>query len=67
MARYYFNFRSSDANDLDGEDFPDNATAIAEAKIVARELRRGRKNTSEDHIVVTNENGETIHEEPVDG
>jgi hypothetical protein len=65
MPRYYFHFRGSGANDLDGEDFADDAAAIAEAKVVARELRQGRKKSSPEHIVVTNEKGETIHEEPV--
>ena len=65
MPRYYFHFRGSGANDLDGQDFSDDAAAVAEAKEVARELRVGRNDSSEQYIVVTNENGETIHEEPL--
>jgi hypothetical protein len=67
MPRYFLHFRGSGANDLDGEDFADDAAAIAEAKLVARELGRNRKNKSAEHIVVTNEKGETIHEEPLVG
>jgi hypothetical protein len=66
MPRYYFNFRGSGANDLEGENFPDDAAAIAEAKIAARELRQGRKKGSLERIVVTNAQGETIHEQAVD-
>ena len=65
MPRYYFNFRGSGAEDLDGQDFADEAAAIAEAKVAARELGRHRKESSPESIVVTNEQGETIHEEPV--
>ena len=65
MPRYYFHFRGSGANDLDGQDLPDDAAAVAEAKVVAGELRVGRNDSSEEYIVVTKENGETIHEEPL--
>ena len=65
MPRYYFHMRGSGASDQDGEDFPDDAAAIAEAKVVACELRQGRNGSSHEHIVVTNEKGETIHEEPL--
>jgi hypothetical protein len=67
MPRYYFHFRGSGADDLDGENFADDAAAIAEAKVAARELGRNRKETSPESIVVTNEKGETIHEEPLVG
>jgi hypothetical protein len=58
MPRYYFHFRGPVQTIWTGG-------AIAEAKVVARELRQGRKKSSPEHIVVTNEKGETIHEEPV--
>jgi hypothetical protein len=67
MPRYYFHFRGSGASDLDGEDFPDDAAAIAEAKTAARELRQGQTQSSDERIVVTNEQGKTVHEEPLDG
>jgi hypothetical protein len=67
MPRYYFHLHGSGANDLDGEDFPDNAAAIAEAKQVARELPKNQdKGSHPGRIVVTDEKGETIHEEPLD-
>ena len=65
MPRYFFHFRGSGADDLDGEDFADDAAAIAEAKVAARELGRNRKKSSPESIVVTNEKGDTIHEEPL--
>jgi hypothetical protein len=43
MPRYFFHFRGSGANDLDGEEFADDAAAIAEAKLVARDLGQNRK------------------------
>ncbi len=67
MPRYYFHLHGSGANDLDGEDFPDDAAAIAEAKQVARELAKAPdKRSSPGHMVVTNEKGEMIHEERLD-
>jgi hypothetical protein len=51
----------------DGEEFADDAAAIAEAKLVARDVGQNRKTNSPEHIVVTNEKGETIHEEPLTG
>jgi hypothetical protein len=65
MPLYYFHLRGSGANDLDGEQFPDDAAAISEAKQVARELRQGRKDGSTEYVVVTNEKGGTIHQEPL--
>jgi hypothetical protein len=67
MPRYRFHLHGSGAMDLDGEELPDDAAAITEAKLVARDLRQGRHSPSrEERIVVTNEKGETIHEEPLD-
>jgi hypothetical protein len=65
MPRYYFHLRGSGAIDLDGEEFPDDEAAIAEAKQVARELTRGRTGGSQEYVVVTNDKAETIHEEPL--
>ena len=49
---------------MDGQDFPDDAAAIAEAKEVAGELRIGRVNVSQERVIVKSAKGETIHEEP---
>jgi hypothetical protein len=65
MPRYYFHLRGSGAADLDGQEFPDDVSAIAEAKQVAQELARNNMAESHERIVVRNENGETIHEEPL--
>jgi hypothetical protein len=63
MPRYYFHLRGSGATDLDGQEFADDASAIAEAKEVAKELTRSNMAETRERIVVQNEKGETIHEE----
>jgi len=65
MPRYYFHLHGSGAADMDGQDFPDDAAAIAEAKDVAGDLRIGRVNVSQERIIVKNARRETIHEEPL--
>ncbi len=65
MPRYYFDLRGSGATDMDGQDFPDDAAAIAEAKQVAKELAGGNLSDAKERIVVRNDTGETIHEEPL--
>ena len=65
MPRYYFHLHGSGAADMDGQDFSDDAAAIAEAKEVAGDLRIGRVNMSQERIVVKNARRETIHEEPL--
>jgi len=51
MPRYYFHFRGSGADDQDGQDLSDDAAAIAEAKVVAQEMRQGRTSNLNEHIV----------------
>jgi hypothetical protein len=65
MPRYYFHLHGSGAADMDGQEFADDAAAIAEAKEVAGDLRIGRVNVSQERIVVKNARRETIHEEPL--
>jgi hypothetical protein len=65
MARYYFTLYGSGADDLDGQDFPNDETAREEAKAVARELSQNRNPASNERIVVTDENGKVVHEEPL--
>ena len=68
MPRYHFHLRGSGATDIDGDEFQDDAAAIAEAKLVAHDLRKGDARCSpNERIVVTNEKCDTIHEEPLDG
>jgi hypothetical protein len=65
MPRYYLSLQGSGAADLDGQDFPDDAAAIIEVKKVAADLRQGHSGPSPERLVVKNEKGETIHEEPL--
>ena len=65
MPRYYFHLHGSGATDLDGQDFPADAAAIDEAKKIAADLRQGHSGQSPERLVVRNEKGETIYEEPL--
>jgi hypothetical protein len=65
MARYYFTLHPSGATDLEGQDFPTEAAAREEARAVARDLSCGRIPASDERIVITDEKGEVIHEEPL--
>jgi len=65
MARYYFTLYGSGAEDLDGQEFPTDEAAREEARAVARDLSQNRNPASNEKIVVTNENGEVVHEEPL--
>jgi hypothetical protein len=65
MPRYYFALHGSGAGDLEGQDFPNDDAARAEAQAVARDLSDNRNPTSDERIIVTNEKGEVVHEEPL--
>lgn len=65
MPRYYFNLYGSGANDLDGQEFPNDDAACEEARAVARDLSQNRNPASDERIVVTNDKGDVIHEVPL--
>jgi Domain of unknown function (DUF6894) len=65
MPRYYFNLYGSGAHDLEGQEFPSDDAAREEARAVARDLSQNRNPASNERIVVTNDKGEVIHEEPL--
>ena len=65
MARYYFTLHGSGAEDLDGQELPTDESAREEARAVARDLAQNRNPSSDEKIVVTNEKGDVIHEEPL--
>jgi hypothetical protein len=64
MPVYFFHLHGSGAAEPDGEEFADDAAAIAEAKLIAGDLRGGRN--AQERIVVRNGRNQTIHEEPID-
>jgi hypothetical protein len=65
MARYYFTLHGSGAEDIDGQEFPTDDAACEEARAVARDLSQNRNSASDEKIVVTNDKGKVIHEEPL--
>ena len=64
MPRYFFHLHCSGARDTEGQEFPDNAAARQEARVVARELSQNRNVVTDERLIVTNEKDEVIHEEP---
>ena len=65
MPRYFFHLHGSGARDIEGREFADDAAAREEAIAVVRDLSRNRPTTTSERVVVTNENGEIVHEEPL--
>ncbi len=65
MPRYFFHLHGSGARDIEGQDFLDDDVAIREARAVARDLSQNRNPSSQERVVLTNEKGEVVHEEPL--
>jgi hypothetical protein len=65
MPRYFFHLRGSGATDTEGQEFPNDEAAREEARAVARELSRNKAATTNELLVVTDANGNVIHEEPL--
>jgi hypothetical protein len=63
MPRYFFHMYGSGARDTEGQEFPDDETARHEARAVARELSQNRNVATDEKLVVTNADGQIIHEE----
>ena len=65
MPRYFFHLHGSGARDMDGQEFADTSAAIQESRLVARDLSQNRNPSSQERVVVTNEKGDIVHEEPL--
>ena len=65
MPRYYFALHGSGAQDLEGQDLPNEEAAREEARAVARDLSQNRSPASDERIVVTDADGRVVHEEPL--
>ncbi len=65
MPRYFFHLKGSGALDTEGQEFPNNAAALQEAKAVARELSQNKTASTNERLVVTDADGAIIHEEPL--
>jgi hypothetical protein len=65
MPRYFFHLHGSGARDIDGQEFADANAAIQESRLVARDLSQNRNPSSQERVVVTDEKGDVIHEEPL--
>jgi hypothetical protein len=64
MPRYYFRLHPSCVTDIEGQVFANADEARQEARAIARELARNRTASTEERIVVTDEHGAVVHEEP---
>ena len=65
MPRYYFTLYGSGAADLEGQELPNDDAARDEARAVARDLAQNRNPATDARIVVTNEKGDVILDEPL--
>jgi hypothetical protein len=65
MPLYFFHLHGSGARDSEGQEFPNDDAARTEAVAVARDLSRNKSVATDERIVVTNDKGEVIHEEPL--
>jgi hypothetical protein len=65
MPRYFFHLSGSGASDIEGQDFPNDEAARQEAKLVARELSQESRISKLERLVVTDADGNIIHEEPL--
>jgi uncharacterized protein DUF6894 len=65
MPRYFFHLHGSGARDTEGQELPNDEAARQEAAAVARDLGRNRSVATNERLVVTDESGKVIHEEPV--
>jgi len=53
------------ALDTEGQEFPNDDAAREEARAVARDLSRNKAVATEERLMVTNEAGQVIREEPL--
>jgi len=65
MPRYFFHMHGSGARDTEGQELPNDETARQEARMVARELSQNRNVATDEKLIVTNADGQVIHEEPL--
>jgi hypothetical protein len=65
MPRYFFHLHGSQPKDTEGQEFANDDAAREEAVAVAQELSRNRHTSAKERLVVTNAQGEVIHEEPL--
>ena len=65
MPRYFFRVEPAGVTDPDGEELPGPAAAQEMARLMARELSTGKVPTSADRIVVSDEAGNVIHDQPM--
>jgi hypothetical protein len=64
MPLYFFHLHGHSA-DVDGHEFPDDETARDEARAVARELVGNSNIMSGKRLIVRDEDGSIVHEEPL--
>jgi hypothetical protein len=64
-ASLFFHLHGSGGRDAEGQEFADDNAAIQEARAVARDLSHNWNPSSQERVVVTNEKGDVVHEEPL--
>ena len=65
MPRYFFHLSGSGARDVEEQEFLNDEAAREEARLAARELSENSRVSRAERIVVTDADGNVIHEEPL--
>jgi hypothetical protein len=65
MPLFFFHLHGSGGRDMEGQEFADAVAAIEEARLVARDLSQNRNPASQERVVVTDDKGHPVHEEPL--
>ena len=65
MPRYFFRMHGSDARDTEGQEFANDEAACQEARAVTRDLSQNRSVATDERLIVTDADGNVIHQEPL--
>jgi uncharacterized protein DUF6894 len=61
--RYFFHIQSGRRiSDLEGNEYPDDKAAMAEAALVAKQLGKSRSDAAAWRLVLTNQDGQQVME-----
>ena len=65
MPHYFFHMHGSGARDTEGQEFANDEAARHEASAVARDLSQNRSVATDERLIVTDADGNVIHQEPL--
>jgi hypothetical protein len=65
MPHYFFHLHPNRISDTEGQVFANPQEARREAEAVAIELARNRVCSTEEFVVVVDEHGDVVHEQPL--